>query len=327
MHYTTLFKNTIESAGFDLTAVWNCFDPVYNPESGWPLKLPDVDFTPSTRVLLHFQDFVTVKNNRVLELEQVEQHYGPHCDQVIVTYWNHGLDKIYTGPIQLVEFSNHNYDLALELKRTQHQWENSMCLRRTVPWQCLNGRTCRHRHRVAQALLQNHLPGVLSLGNEIKLPQWDYTTYRGTENIDNFLRLQTVYGSCAVNIVTETQYDTPPGIITEKTLMAFAAGQVPIVIGHQGIVDHCRELGFDMFDDLVDNSYDQLPNNIRAEQALERNQDLIMGRIDLQPYQQRLQQQRTFLLDKFPVLMQQKFIDQCQRILGSTASQGSKISI
>jgi hypothetical protein len=99
------------------------------------------------------------------------------------------------------------------------------------------------------------------------------------------------------------------------------------VIGHQGIVNHCRELGFDMFEDVVDNSHDQLPNDVRAEQALERNQDLIMGRVDLQPYQQRLQQQRTFLLEKFPVIMQEKFIDQCRAILGLAVSQGSKISI
>jgi predicted metal-dependent HD superfamily phosphohydrolase len=82
-----------------------------------------------------------------------------------------------------------------------------------------------------------------------------------------------------------------------------------------------------MFDDIVDNSYDQLSNDIRAEQALERNQDLIMGRVDLHPYQQRLQQQRIFLLEKFPVIMQEKFINQCQAILRSAASQGSKISI
>jgi hypothetical protein len=327
MHYTTLFKNTIKSFGIDLVPVWNCFDSMYNLQSGWPLKLPDVNFLPNTRVLLHFQDFVTIKDNRVLELEQVEQHYGAHANQVIVTYWNHGLDKIYHGPVNLVEFSNHNYDLALELKRTQDQWAPQMNLPRTVAWQSLNGRVCRHRRRIAHTLLNQYLPGALSLGDEIKLPEWDYSTYRGTENIDNFLRLLNIYSSCAVNIVTETEYDTPPGIITEKTLMAFAAGQIPVVIGHQGIVNHCRELGFDMFDDVVDNSYDQLLNDVRAEQALERNQDLIMGRVDLRPYQRRLQQQRTFLLEKFPVLMQEKFIDQCRAILGLASSQCSKISI
>jgi hypothetical protein len=81
-------------------------------------------------------------------------------------------------------------------------------------------------------------------------------------------------------------------------------------------VGHCRELGFDMFDDVVDNSYDQLLNDVRAEQAIHRNRDLILGRIDLGQYQQRLQQQRTFLLEKFPAVMQEKFIRQCRALLG-----------
>jgi hypothetical protein len=317
MHYTKLFSTTLTSLGFDLVPVWNCFDPVHDPESGWPLKLPEVDFLPNTRVLLHFQDFVTISNGRVLELEKVEQHYGKYCDQVIVTYWNHGLDKIYSGPLKLIEFSNHNYDLVQAFNATRDQWMHRMAPARNTAWQSLNGRTCPHRYRVAN-ILQHWDSGYLSLGNEIKLPQWDYSTYRGTENIDNFLRLIDVYSSCAVNIVTETEYNTPPGIITEKTFMAFAAGQIPIVIGHQGIVQHCQELGFDMFEDLVDVSYDQLPNDVRAEQALELNKNLILGNVDLEPYQQRLQQQRDFLLEKFSNNMIEKFSADCLEKLGAT---------
>ena len=122
------------------------------------------------------------------------------------------------------------------------------------------------------------------------------------------------HASCAVNIVTETEYDTTPGIISEKTLMAFAAQQIPIVIGHQGIVQHCKELGFDMFDDLVDTSYDVLPNESRAEQALLRNRDLIMGNINLAPYQERLERNRVFLLDDFPTMIELRFKRDCERL-------------
>jgi hypothetical protein len=116
-----------------------------------------------------------------------------------------------------------------------------------------------------------------------------------------------VYGTCAVNIVTETEYATAPGIISEKTLLAMAAEQIPIVIGHQGIAQHCRELGFDMFTDLVDVSYDHMPNDQRAEQALLLNQDLIQGRIDLAPYRERLRAQREFLLDDYSTMMEMRF--------------------
>jgi hypothetical protein len=69
-----------------------------------------------------------------------------------------------------------------------------------------------------------------------------------------------------------------------------------------------------MFDDVVNNSFDQLPNHIRAEQALELNRDLIIGRVDLSLYQARLQQQREFLLDQYPELMRQRFINNCAKL-------------
>jgi hypothetical protein len=116
-----------------------------------------------------------------------------------------------------------------------------------------------------------------------------------------------VYSASAVNIVTETEYNTAPGIISEKTLLAMAAEQIPILIGHRGIVQHCEELGFDMFTDLVDTSYDTMPNDVRAEQAILLNQNLIQGRIDLAPYQERLRAQREFLLDDYSTMMEMRF--------------------
>jgi hypothetical protein len=310
MDYSILFSQTLQALGFDLTAVYNCFDPVYDPEHGWPLKLPDVDFKPGSLLLLHFQDFFTNRNGRVLELDRVASHYGDRANQVLVTYWNHGLN--YHGPVNVIEFSNHNLATVQGLQARWSEWQHILTQPRQG-WQCLNGRLCLHRRRVVD-ILQHWPNGTMSYGNEMPLPQWQYSTYRGTENDENFVRLLSVYGSRAVNIVTETEYDTTPGIVTEKTLLAIAAQQVPVVIGHQGIVQHCRELGFDMFDDLVDTSYDWLPNDQRAEQALLRNQDLILGKKDLAPYQQRLQRNREVLLLEFSAGMQLRFKQDCQQL-------------
>jgi hypothetical protein len=241
----------------------------------------------------------------VLELEAIEQRYGSRADRVVVTYWNHGLDRIYTGPVRLVEFSNHNYDLVNQLYLRWSEWQHIVDQPWTQAWQCLNGRMCDHRSRVMQ-ILQDWSGGVLSYHDRIRLPQHDYANYT-YNNVDNFINLAYVYGTCAVNIVTETEYATAPGIISEKTLLAMAAEQIPIVIGHQGIVQHCRELGFDMFTDLVDVSYDTMPNDCRAEQALLLNQDLIQGRIDLSPYRERLRAQREFLLDDYSTMMEIRF--------------------
>jgi hypothetical protein len=312
MDYTSLFANTLTSQGFDLHAVYNCFDPPYRADTGWPLKLPNIEFKHNTLLLLHFQDFITPCQGRILELEQVERHYGANADRVLVTYWSHNLQKHYQGPVNLIEFSNHNMATVATIRARESQWTNQINAK-TSAWQCLNGRMCLHRRRAVD-ILQHWPNGVLSYGNDIPLDAWAYDTYRGTENEDNFMRLLPIYAKCQVNIVTETQYDEPPGIVSEKTLMAMIAQQVPIVIGHQGIVQDCRELGFDMFDDLVDTSYDSMPNDIRVEQAIIKNQDLILGKINLAPYQERLQKQRSFLLDEFVTGTQQRYIQDVEQL-------------
>jgi hypothetical protein len=302
MDYSTLFAQQLTNKGVSFTPVYHCFESQRLPHTGWSLRLPDFD---TDILLLHFQDLVNIQDGCVLELEAIEQHYGSRADRVVVTYWNHGLDRIYTGPIRLIEFSNHNYDLVNHLYQRWPEWQHIVGQPRTQAWQCLNGRMCDHRNRVIQ-ILQGWSDGVLSYHDRIRLPNYDYTQYT-YNNVDNFINLSYVYGACAVNIVTETEYNTSPGIISEKTLLAMAAEQIPIVIGHQGIVQHCKELGFDMFTDLVDTSYDGMPNEVRAEQALLLNQDLIQGRIDLTPYQERLRAQRAFLLDDYPTMMEMRF--------------------
>lgn len=314
MQYSVFFNEQLGRVGFDdLHCVYNCYDVPVDPESGWPLKLPDIEFGPKTLLLLHFQDFVNIRDGRVLELEKVEAKYGSNSNRVVVTYWNHGLDQVYSGPVNLIEFSNHNYDICQALSARSAEWLPAMQHTRTRAWQCLNGRTCRHRQRAYWAL--RDLPnGIVTYGTEHALPEWPYSCYRGTENDDNFVALSWLYGTTAVNIVTETEYDTAPGIVTEKTLMAFAAGQIPIVIGHAGIVQHCRELGFDMFDDLVNTTYDYMPNEVRVEQAVTLNQDLIVGQRDLEPYRERIQANREHLLEDWPTIMELRFIRDCGRL-------------
>jgi hypothetical protein len=302
MDYSALFAQQLTNKGVSFTPVYHCFENQRSPNTGWDLRLPDFD---TDILLLHFQDLVNIQDGRVLELEQIEQRYGIRADRVVVTYWNHGLDRIYAGPVRLVEFSNHNYDLVNQLYQRWSEWQHIVGQPRTQAWQCLNGRMCDHRNRVVQTL-QGWSGGVLSYHDRIRLPNYDYTQYT-YNNVDNFINLDYIYSTCAVNIVTETEYNTAPGIISEKTLLAMAAEQIPVVVGHQGIVKHCEELGFDMFTDLVDTSYDSMPNEVRAEQAILLNQDLIQGRIDLASYQDRLRAQREFLLDDYPTMMEMRF--------------------
>jgi len=316
MDYVQLFQNTLTNLGIDVYIEPNAFVPPYHPESGWPMKFPQVAWNHNTLLVLHFQDFVTFKNNRIVELDRVADHYGQNANKVLVTHMHPGLEKVYDGPVNLIEFSSHNYREIHRIRNRWPEWRHIIEQPRTQAWQCLNGRKCDHRRRVAN-ILSKWSNGVLSYGTDIPLPEWDYGTYRGTENDENFIRLAKVYGSCSVNIVTETLYDPVPGLFCEKTLLAMMAEQIPIVIGTQGLVASIRAHGFDMFDDVVDTSYDALPNDIRLVNALELNQDLIQGKIDLAPYQDRLRKQREFVLYEFPKLMERQFIGDCEQLVNN----------
>lgn len=75
------------------------------------------------------------------------------------------------------------------------------------------------------------------------------------------------------NVICETSFDTTesstyPGMyfnsrychnrrfVTEKTMMAIYNKQIPIILSVTNTVEYLRSLGLDMFDDIVDHSYD-----------------------------------------------------------------------
>lgn len=311
MNFGHFFNQTLGPMGFDIVPNrYHAYHGSYDPQQGWQLKLDSVEFNAKTLAVVHLPDFVTFKQEKILELDYVEQFYKHNCQQVLVTHWTSDLDRFYHGPLNLIKFSNHNYDLCHALAQSFNQWQHILH-RPRQSWQCLNGRITPARRRAAY-LMHSIGGGIVSLGTEIALSHWDYSNYFGCENLPNFLQLEHVYGTCAVNIVTETEYSVPTGIITEKTLLALAAQQVPIVIGHPGIVDQCQAMGFDMFDDVIDTSYQWLPDSQRVEQAIMRNLDVILGRVDFVSLQPRLQRNRQYLLTEFTQRMQNDFQDQAR---------------
>ena len=299
MDYSVLFQQTFAELGFDVVGVWNVFDSEYNWESGWQCRLPVVNFKSNTVLLMYLQDRVTVVNGRVLELEKIVQQYGENSKQIVAIHMHPGLDEIYSGPLTLIEFSKHNYDLMNNLQSQIKLWQHIPQQTKTMSWQCLNGRPCQHRRRAVD-ILKTWPNGILSYGRDIPLTEWDYGTYPGSSNEENFVRLAQVYGSCAFNIVTETLYDEYPGLYSEKTLLAFLAHQIPIMIGTPRLVEKLRLQGFDMFDDIVDHGYDLAPNDQRVEIALESNKRVISVQYNTSPLFQRLRANRELALVTLP---------------------------
>lgn len=55
---------------------------------------------------------------------------------------------------------------------------------------------------------------------------------------------------------------------SEKIFKPFMSFQIPIFIGQSGLIKTLKTLGFKMFDNVIDNSYDDIENNLERVQAV-----------------------------------------------------------
>jgi hypothetical protein len=115
--------------------------------------------------------------------------------------------------------------------------------------------------------------------HNINPPSQIYTTTNGNaENLD--LRLRPVYANSVVEIVNESTFEFNIGTyVSEKFINSVYGMNLPIILGQLGIVEYCRKLGFDMFDDVVDHSYDVISRPLdRLTAAIDRNCRLLEDR-------------------------------------------------
>ena len=311
IHYNQLFTNTFEQLGYNVVYQPSCLINNYDQQC-WPIQYPDVHWSDRTLVVMHCQDFVSIRDGSCPELEEIEKHFGNRADQVVVIVWNIGLENVYDGPLRLIHFPTHSYELLLNLREQKTKWIDNFEKPKIKLYQCLNGIPRRHRVQVVDHLKKHYniMGQFVSLGDRVKLPEYDYTSYQGCDNETNWYRLQYVYSNTSINIVTETQYTECPGIITEKTLFAFLAQQIPIIIGYRGIVDDCESLGFDMFRDIVDTSYDQQTDTNRWQNAMDSNKKLLLGKVEFD-VEQRLQNNLETVL-KLPDTLVERFLNTVQ---------------
>lgn len=61
-----------------------------------------------------------------------------------------------------------------------------------------------------------------------------------------------------IGLVSESSHYKDINFITEKCVKPFYNLQFPIIQGPRGIVSHLRKMDFDMFDDIIDHSYDEI---------------------------------------------------------------------
>ena len=82
---------------------------------------------------------------------------------------------------------------------------------------------------------------------------------------------------------TDLPMDKPWSVpmLTEKTVKAFALGQIPLILGPRGQVEKTRQQGFDLFDDLIDYSYDNEPDPLLRIQQFANSLEQFINRTPL----------------------------------------------
>lgn len=134
---------------------------------------------------------------------------------------------------------------------------------------------------------------ILNYWNEFKHKANDFTQNRLTRQ-GATLKLYNVAQSVAnliansanqdsyVDLVTETTV-IPKVFVTEKTWKPIASGQLFLIIGNPGIIQHLRDCGVDTFDDIINHDYYDL--ELDWEQRILKVHKILEALLDKDLYQ------------------------------------------
>jgi len=131
---------------------------------------------------------------------------------------------------------------------------------------------------------QQYIKNLIKQGNKkfvlYDFPIGDQYNIYGTtdnDNIGNFeKKLVDYYKNTFIEIICETTYTEKSFLITEKTQHSVFGCSFPIWISSPGTVKFMREIGLDVFDDIIDHSYDIVENPIdRLYLAISKNKELL----------------------------------------------------
>ena len=316
------FKKTIDlllrSSGFNAYFVPSILDrPI--EQGRWAINLKDhlANITANDwkrrnfRLVLHAQDFCHYYNNTLCtELHFIEEHLTPEQQsKTIFLHWDHGLTDLYIGNVKCVEFASHSYELVYSLKERHSEWKDVHHKDIKYNFLCLNGTLREHRIKMYDMLGSEPL-GFTSHINYNPAPMCPYNKY-DFNNVSNFVKLMPLYQQSKTSIVTETIYADHPGIITEKTLLAIAAKHPFMCIGHQGIHCEIAQRGFQLFDNVFDLSYDNLPAEQRLDTALHLNWERITdSEWDVDAAQENAEYNFDFLMNDYAESIEQRCLAQ-----------------
>ena len=96
-------------------------------------------------------------------------------------------------------------------------------------------------------------------------------------NLANYVQsLMPLYSQTCVEIVGHSIFAEPTPHLTEKNFQSMWGRNIPLYIAPAGTVAWMRDHGFDMFDDVIDHSYDSIANPVeRILAVFDLNRDLL----------------------------------------------------
>lgn len=101
------------------------------------------------------------------------------------------------------------------------------------------------------------------------------SSYRN--NFDTSIR--NILKNSIVDLIAETVFINRTGIHTEKFLNSVYGYTFPIYLNMAGSVQHLRNQGFDMFDDVINHAYDEIQDPyIRLVTAIDDNLEILIDR-------------------------------------------------
>lgn len=166
-------------------------------------------------------------------------------------------------------------------------------LLRISPWTTLEHQTWQDYSKVAKRIVPHNLDqsrqkilqeGFVKLqqcrngGQPLGDPYTGHT--ESCDNARNFREsLHSMYHNSLIEIVNETTFFNKAIFLTEKFLNSVYGYNLPIVLSNQGAVEYLRQHGFDMFDDVIDHSYDTIADPLlRICTAIDSNFELLSNR-------------------------------------------------
>lgn len=202
----------------------------------------------------------------------------------------------WTSQLKCIRPLNVCHDLLSNLSFLQeHRYKinEEFCLtdNSSPQWLLLNRTIRNHRTYVYENWIPNYQQNfVCSYGKDKFFGNINFDDNLSGEmaNTMNLLMLKDIYNMTCGSVVAETSVnDFPP--LSEKTFHAFLALHPLMIVGVPGIVDYLRKQNFDMFDDLINHSYDKIPDStLRIDRLFLDNDQIIKNGIDRTQIKSRL---------------------------------------